>query len=393
MLGRAGIAVCCSSHGRVPAGARPRPSRPLPIQGQLLAVQLEHRPGRDQPRRHRGLHARHDDALPGAGPAPARAASPGDLVDATLVVEPTAMRGSHASRLPGPREALPAEAAAARHRMEPHPGPGRAGARPPSHRPGRAAAALASLAGRRLASLTFVYTRCPLPDVLPDPRSTLRQAIQRAIAERTRRSRAVQAAVRVASIRRSTRRPVLRGPRRAARRRIRASGAFATAPRQTVDVRRRFGVNVVREPGRPEDFVHNLRRRSSARTAASAASTRAPSGPRRGSGERAPRGRAADAGAAAAPWVRTPPPPTRLHRRRAAASSPPPHALPPCSAWLNALPYNTERGGETLRSFRGVVAHGTAHCLEAALFAAVVLEQHGYPPLVLSFESMDCSTT
>ncbi len=58
-------------------------------------------------------------------------------------------------------------------------------------------------------------------------------------------------------------------------------------------------------------------------------------------------------------------------------------------AWLNALPYNTERGGETLRSFRGVVGHGQAHCLEAALFAAVVLEQHGYPPLVLSFESQD----
>jgi hypothetical protein len=58
-------------------------------------------------------------------------------------------------------------------------------------------------------------------------------------------------------------------------------------------------------------------------------------------------------------------------------------------AFLNALPYNTERGGETLRSFRGVVRTGTAHCLEAALFAAVVLEQHGYPPLVLSFESVD----
>ena len=58
-------------------------------------------------------------------------------------------------------------------------------------------------------------------------------------------------------------------------------------------------------------------------------------------------------------------------------------------AFLNALPYNTERRGETLRSFRGVVRTGTAHCLEAALFAAVVLEQHGYPPLVLSFESVD----
>jgi hypothetical protein len=58
-------------------------------------------------------------------------------------------------------------------------------------------------------------------------------------------------------------------------------------------------------------------------------------------------------------------------------------------AWLNALPYNTERGGETLRSFRGVVRTHSAHCLEAALFAAVVLEQHGYPPLVMSLESQD----
>lgn len=57
--------------------------------------------------------------------------------------------------------------------------------------------------------------------------------------------------------------------------------------------------------------------------------------------------------------------------------------------WLNALPYNDERGGETLRTFRGVLAAGRAHCLEAALTAAVVLEQHGWPPLVLSFESVD----
>jgi len=57
--------------------------------------------------------------------------------------------------------------------------------------------------------------------------------------------------------------------------------------------------------------------------------------------------------------------------------------------YLNRLPYNNEEDGETLRCFRGVVQHGTAHCLEAALFAATVLEAHGYPPLVLSFESKD----
>lgn len=59
--------------------------------------------------------------------------------------------------------------------------------------------------------------------------------------------------------------------------------------------------------------------------------------------------------------------------------------------YLNHLPYNTEPAphGATLRSFRGVVAHGCAHCLEAALFAAVVLEAHGFAALVLSFESID----
>ena len=58
--------------------------------------------------------------------------------------------------------------------------------------------------------------------------------------------------------------------------------------------------------------------------------------------------------------------------------------------YLNSLQYNQEPGGRaTLRSFRGVVRRGCAHCLEAALFAAVALERHGYRPLVLSFESID----
>ena len=59
--------------------------------------------------------------------------------------------------------------------------------------------------------------------------------------------------------------------------------------------------------------------------------------------------------------------------------------------YLNALPYNTEPPPDpaTLRSFRGVVSHHTANCLESALFAAVVLEQHGFPPRVMSLESID----
>jgi hypothetical protein len=57
--------------------------------------------------------------------------------------------------------------------------------------------------------------------------------------------------------------------------------------------------------------------------------------------------------------------------------------------WLSAMRYNREECGATLRSFREVVRRGEAHCLEAALAAAVVLEQHGYPPLLLSLESQD----
>ena len=59
--------------------------------------------------------------------------------------------------------------------------------------------------------------------------------------------------------------------------------------------------------------------------------------------------------------------------------------------FLNALPYNTEPppAGATQRTFRGVIQRGAAHCLEAALTAAVILEHHGYPPLVMSFESID----
>jgi hypothetical protein len=54
--------------------------------------------------------------------------------------------------------------------------------------------------------------------------------------------------------------------------------------------------------------------------------------------------------------------------------------------WLNGMPYNAEA---TLRSFRGVVTSRTAHCLEGALAAAVILEQHGYPVRFLDLASQD----
>lgn len=57
--------------------------------------------------------------------------------------------------------------------------------------------------------------------------------------------------------------------------------------------------------------------------------------------------------------------------------------------WLHSLPYNSEPEGPTLRSFRGVVRHGEAHCLEAVLASATILEQHGEPPIVLDLVSQD----
>src|SRR5688500_7931560 len=57
--------------------------------------------------------------------------------------------------------------------------------------------------------------------------------------------------------------------------------------------------------------------------------------------------------------------------------------------FLTAMPYNWEHGGGTMRSFREVLKRNEAHCLEAAVAATVILEQHGYPPLLFDLESID----
>ena len=54
--------------------------------------------------------------------------------------------------------------------------------------------------------------------------------------------------------------------------------------------------------------------------------------------------------------------------------------------YIRSLPYNWEN---TLRTFRQVVRHGSANCIEAALSAAAIMEQHGYPPLLLDLMSKD----
>jgi hypothetical protein len=57
--------------------------------------------------------------------------------------------------------------------------------------------------------------------------------------------------------------------------------------------------------------------------------------------------------------------------------------------YLRRMPYNRESGANTCLSFRSVLTQNRAHCLEGAIVAATILEQHGYPPVLVSIESQD----
>jgi hypothetical protein len=57
--------------------------------------------------------------------------------------------------------------------------------------------------------------------------------------------------------------------------------------------------------------------------------------------------------------------------------------------FLRSLAYNRELEKPSCLSFRGVVREQKGHCLEAAISAAVILEQVGFPPLLISIESQD----
>ena len=56
---------------------------------------------------------------------------------------------------------------------------------------------------------------------------------------------------------------------------------------------------------------------------------------------------------------------------------------------LKTFDYNRELDGETVQSAQTVLKTKKAHCLEGAVFTAAILEEAGYPPLVLSIESSD----
>ena len=57
--------------------------------------------------------------------------------------------------------------------------------------------------------------------------------------------------------------------------------------------------------------------------------------------------------------------------------------------FLNSIPANFEKEGETLMSPRRVLNENKAHCMEGALLAAAVLWFHGQKPLLLDLKTAD----
>ena len=56
--------------------------------------------------------------------------------------------------------------------------------------------------------------------------------------------------------------------------------------------------------------------------------------------------------------------------------------------YLDAIPYNSEEDGETLRSPRRVLRDNTANCIEGAILAAAALRVQGEPPLIMDFTAV-----
>ena len=187
-----------------------------------------------------------------------------------------------------------------------------------------------------------------------------------------------------------------------ARRRSRSGGRSSPAIATTIDqFAARFGVSVARAMNDPRDITHNLR------TAIIDADGKLVEGLHRQRVDARAGARGSQDAGSRAIVIRD----WRLGIRagarcsRIASPDPDPESRPsprerrliarlrtPAAVqrYLNELPYNQEpRGRRDAAQLPRRGPHGCAHCLEAALFAAVVLEQHGYPPLVLSFESID----
>ena len=75
--------------------------------------------------------------------------------------------------------------------------------------------------------------------------------------------------------------------------------------------------------------------------------------------------------------------PSELRRIRGRLSSP-----TRIQRYLDAIPYNSEEDGETLRSPRRVLRDRTANCIEGAILAAAALRVQGEPPLIMDLTAV-----
>jgi hypothetical protein len=55
--------------------------------------------------------------------------------------------------------------------------------------------------------------------------------------------------------------------------------------------------------------------------------------------------------------------------------------------FLNKIPFNFEKNGETCMSPRKTIVSNMAHCMEGALLASAILEYHAFQPLILDLRS------
>lgn len=85
-------------------------------------------------------------------------------------------------------------------------------------------------------------------------------------------------------------------------------------------------------------------------------------------------------------WGSIPPPPLNLYSKTAQKLIRRLRTPYQVQRWIHSLKYNKQ---DTVRTLRGVANYKRAHCLEAALAAATILEHRGFPPLILDLESAD----
>ncbi len=323
------------------------------MRGQILGCQPRQDGNSRQARGHRGPHARHDDAMEGADGEHAR--------------QPRARRSHYERNRSRQQSGGRHKNHEARHCETRRAGTGGtreagrevsdAGRR--SAQSGRlstrkdASAISTRFAASRPIAVTFIYTKCPIPTFCPAMDRQFAEA-QALIKEKGLDDKA--ALLSVSFDPKNDTPPVLKTHAQKLGSDPRV-WTFVTGEREAID---RFATNMLvtlvrGEAANPDEIGHTLRTTIVGRDGRIVKSY------------------------SGADWT---PHRTRRRARTPAVERTPLHLTPAerrlverlrtplaVQRYLNALPYNTEPppGRATLRSFRGVVRHHTAHCLEAAL--------------------------